>query len=220
MWLVHGASALYSTWANSAPEPGSVSSAELQARIEQMATDYHKSYAGVEEVTPNELLGKFSGPSEAPRLPIEQNKNLEGDLTPAVAQRIPIEQNKNLMDELRKRWVLVDCREAAERDVSVIEGSIDKAEFEHLLGLAESAAEAFEGRRICCYCTIGYRSGLFAKDLAIARGLDAVNMRGSLLAWVHAGGKVVLRDSGAETNRVHVYGRRWALLPEGYDAVW
>jgi sodium/bile acid cotransporter 7 len=45
-----------------------------------------------------------------------------------------------------------------------------------------------------------------------------LNLRGGLLAWVHAGGKVY--DANGETRRIHVYGRKWNLAPNGYDAVW
>jgi sodium/bile acid cotransporter 7 len=67
------------------------------------------------------------------------------------------------------------------------------------------------------YCTIGYRSGIFAQELH-QRGIPVYNLRGGLLAWVHAGGKVY---AGAEeTKRIHVYGPEWDLGPGSYEAVW
>ena len=105
--------------------------------------------------------------------------------------------------------VIVDVRESAERDVSVIPGAISKEALEQNI-------EQYRGRRIVTYCTIGYRSGLYAKALR-AKGLDAHNLRGSILAWTHAGQEVT--DDDGVTRRVHVYGQEWDLLPAGYEAV-
>jgi sodium/bile acid cotransporter 7 len=50
------------------------------------------------------------------------------------------------------------------------------------------------------------------------RGVDVLNLEGSVLAWTHAGGPLV-RD-GVSTKRLHVYGRRWNLAADGYETVW
>ena len=47
---------------------------------------------------------------------------------------------------------------------------------------------------------------------------DAVNLKGSILPWVHAGQELV--DDTGPTRRVHVHGREWGLLPAGYEPVW
>lgn len=106
--------------------------------------------------------------------------------------------------------VLVDTREPREWDVSHIPGAITQAEF-------EKRSDGLKDRPIVTYCTIGYRSGQFAKRL-IEQGFDASNLHGSILAWVHAGHPVI-NESG-ETKRVHVYGPQWDLLPDGYESVW
>jgi len=67
------------------------------------------------------------------------------------------------------------------------------------------------------YCTISYRSGKLAESLA-PRGITMLNLEGGLLAWVHAGGK--LFDRAGETRRIHVYGRKWNLAPQDYEAIW
>jgi sodium/bile acid cotransporter 7 len=106
--------------------------------------------------------------------------------------------------------VLVDTREPREWAVSRISGAITQDEF-------EGSKAKYKDRKIVAYCTIGYRSGQFAKQL-ITEGCDASNLSGSILAWVHAGEPVV-NDDG-QTNQVHVYGPQWDLLPDGYESVW
>ena len=106
--------------------------------------------------------------------------------------------------------VLVDVREERERRVSMIPGAISAKQF-------EANPSEYRGRRIIAYCTIGYRSGMYAKKLR-GQGWQVANLKGSILAWTHAGQEVV-NESGP-TRRVHVWGRKWDLLPAGYEAVW
>jgi len=107
--------------------------------------------------------------------------------------------------------LLVDVREASERAVSVIPGAITREQF-------ESEKSSIGDRPIVAYCTIGYRSGEYVEKLN-KEGIPALNLEGSILAWVNAGQPIV--DShGAATKRVHTYGAQWSLLPEGYEAVY
>lgn len=106
--------------------------------------------------------------------------------------------------------VFLDVRPPEERAVSMIPGAIDKATF-------EANAEAYRNRPVVTYCTIGARSGLYAKKLQ-KDGYDVRNLKGSILLWSHAGRP--LEDAEGATHRVHTYGRKWALLPEGYEAVY
>ena len=107
--------------------------------------------------------------------------------------------------------LLVDVREPEERAISHIPGSISKEDFEQRRN--EDALPP-----VVAYCTIGYRSGQFVEQLQ-ADGIDATNLKGSILAWVHAG-QPVHDPEGNDTQRVHVYGKRWDLLPNDYEAVW
>jgi sodium/bile acid cotransporter 7 len=107
--------------------------------------------------------------------------------------------------------VVVDVRDAREREVSTLPGALSTEEF--LQG-----GDELEGRRVVTYCTVGYRSGLFAEELR-AKGWDVANLEGSILGWTHAGGELVDRE-GRPTRRVHVYARRWNLAAEGYEPVW
>lgn len=106
--------------------------------------------------------------------------------------------------------VLVDVRESEERAVSTIPGAVSRETFEADPG-------AWKGRRVVTYCTVGYRSGRYAAELR-RRGIEAYNLAGSLLAWTHAGQKLVNADG--ETRRLHVYGKTWDLAAEGYETVW
>lgn len=107
--------------------------------------------------------------------------------------------------------VLVDVREPVEREVSMIPGAIPAERF-------DAEREQHRDAVVVAYCTIGYRSGLWAEHLR-EQGFDARNLEGSILGWTHAGRPLVGPD-GEPTRRVHVYGERWNLAAEGYEAVW
>lgn len=106
--------------------------------------------------------------------------------------------------------LIVDVREPGERAVSMIPGAVTAEQFEKDRGSARKGT-------IVVYCTIGYRSGLYAKKLR-EDGFRTRNLKGGILSWVHAGRQVV--DKDGPTRRVHVYGAKWDLLPDGYQAVW
>jgi rhodanese-related sulfurtransferase len=106
--------------------------------------------------------------------------------------------------------LFVDVRTAEEQEVSMLPGAIAADEFlKH--------PERYRDKVIIGYCTISYRSGKLADTLK-TRGMVMLNLKGGLLAWVHAGGKVY--DRNGETRRIHVYGRKWNLGPMDYDALW
>lgn len=108
-------------------------------------------------------------------------------------------------------WVVVDVRTPAERAVSTLPGAIPA-------DAVEQDPAAYAGKRIVAYCTIGYRSGLWAERYR-ETGLDVVDLEGSILAWTHIGGTLV-DPTGASTTRLHVYGRTWDLARTDYQAVW
>lgn len=110
----------------------------------------------------------------------------------------------------RDSVVLVDVREPKERAVSRIPHAIDREAFER-------DVRAYRNRKIIVYCTIGYRSGLYTQQLQ-AMHLDAYNLIGGVLSWAHAGKKFSSPDG--DSLRVHVYGKKWNLLPDGYLGIW
>ena len=107
--------------------------------------------------------------------------------------------------------ILVDVREPAERFVSILPGAISREDFER-------DRDRYRHKTIVPYCTIGYRSGLYAQDLQ-TQGFQVFNLAGSILSWTHAGGTLV-DPEGTTTHRVHVYGSQWNLTAAGYEAIW
>lgn len=110
----------------------------------------------------------------------------------------------------RENLVLIDVRTEAERGVSIIPGAIS-------IEIFKANKERWRNQIIVAYCTIGYRSGLFAKEIG-ASGFKVYNLKGGVLSWAQAGRE--FSASGQMTRRVHVYGKKWDLLPEGYTGVW
>ena len=109
-----------------------------------------------------------------------------------------------------KKLVLIDVRSPKEIAVSRIPGAVTAAEF-------ESNLEQYKDAVAIAYCTIGYRSGLYAQKLR-QQGVEVLNLEGSLLAWSHAGGELVNRSG--TTKKVHVFGRQWRLTAKDYEPVW
>ncbi|MFC1883216.1 rhodanese-like domain-containing protein [Thermodesulfobacteriota bacterium] len=105
--------------------------------------------------------------------------------------------------------VFVDLRTPAEMMISTLPGAFSKDKY-----LKNRTRLA--GKTVIVYCTISYRSGIFAMEMA-EKGVTLHNLAGGLLAWVHEGGKVY-NDKG-ETRRIHVYGDKWNYPPTGYEAV-
>lgn len=107
--------------------------------------------------------------------------------------------------------VLVDVREPKEQEVSMIPGAITSKQF-------YDNQKNYKVKKIVAYCTIGARSGLFAKELR-KDGYDAWNLAGSLLSWTYYNGKLVDK-TGADTTKVHVYSKGWNYVNHGYTPTW
>ncbi|HBH32781.1 MAG TPA: rhodanese-like domain-containing protein [Desulfofustis sp.] len=108
-----------------------------------------------------------------------------------------------------KPILFVDVRGSAEQEISMLPGAIDKKQF-------IEDYHRYRDHLVVVYCTISYRSGLFAKKMA-ARGITVCNLRGGLLAWILEGG--LITDARGVTNRVHVFGETWDLAPDGYQTI-
>ena len=155
-------------------------------------------------------LGCASGPplSDAEKLAEVRRMSQELDERfPAVAA-VDVEEVGRLLE--KDSVVLIDVREAREREVSRIPGAITAEEF-------EAAPERYADVAAVAYCTIGHRSSEYAARLT-AEGHPVRNLRGSILAWVHAGGPLVGPDG--PTRRLHVYGRDWDLAPASIETIY
>lgn len=121
---------------------------------------------------------------------------------------IGTEEALNLVND--PRVVFVDVREPGEQAVSMIPGAVTSEVF-----LADT--ERYRNQRIIAYCTISYRSGKLAARLT-RKGVALANLKGGLLAWVHAGGPLV--RGTLPVNELHVYGRKWDLAPSAIETVY
>lgn len=120
------------------------------------------------------------------------------------------------VDELKVRLkagtklLLVDVRDSSEQAVSMLPGAMTVEQF-------EANIRKYREHVVVAYCTIGYRSSKFVKK-HLKTGLNIKNLRGSVLLWSHAKGGFV-DSNGQKTKKVHVYGRSWSLLADGYEAI-
>jgi len=106
--------------------------------------------------------------------------------------------------------VLVDVRAEKEQNVSMIPGAVTAQEFERF-------PDWYRNGTVVAYCTVGHRSGLYAKKL-LSQGWQAFNLKGAILAWTHADRDLV--DQHGPTRRVHVAGSKWSFEADGYHPTW
>lgn len=123
-----------------------------------------------------------------------------------------------LLEQQPDKYILVDVRNRDEQEVSMLPGVrvVTAEEF-------EQQRDSFKDTTAICYCTVGYRSGLYAEDL-IEQGIASANLQGGILAWTQAGLPLVAGSSRQQqqqqpTNKVHTYAARWAFHGDGYEPV-
>lgn len=110
----------------------------------------------------------------------------------------------------KEKVLLVDVRTDEERAVSMIPGAVSSLHF-------EQHQSDYDGGMVAVYCTVGHRSGHYAKELH-AGGWRVFNLKGAILSWTHAGGP--LENADGPTRKVHVNNPRCDLVAEGYESVW
>lgn len=101
----------------------------------------------------------------------------------------------------------VDVRKPEEIRISTLPGAIDRETF-----LRDK--RLYRDKAVVAFCTISYRSGLFAQEMA-REGVAVQNLTGGILAWVLEGGQVF--DEGGASKRLHVYGPKWDLAPADFE---
>ena len=131
----------------------------------------------------------------------------------ADVETISCDDLKKHIEQKSPQLLLIDCRTVAEREVGKIPHAISKENVSDVSSIPV-------GAHVVCYCTIGMRSGQFAKTLLSSRGdLTVQNLHGGIIDWCHHEGILVDKNSNL-TKKVHVYGKPWDLLPHSYESVW
>lgn len=110
-----------------------------------------------------------------------------------------------LADSKRPAPLLLDVRTKPEFEVSHLKNAQRVAP-----DAPASAVQEAKDRPIVTYCSVGYRSGAFAKKLRTAGYTNVVNLQGSIFAWANEG-RPVFRD-GEKVTKVHPFNRIWGLL--------
>ena len=110
-----------------------------------------------------------------------------------------------LNDSSRPAPLLLDVRTQAEFEISHL------ARAKHVEPNAPpSAIREAKERPIVTYCSVGYRSGAFAKKLRDAGFTNVANLEGSIFRWANEGRSLV--SSGRKADKVHPYNSTWGLL--------
>ncbi|HEX8679944.1 MAG TPA: rhodanese-like domain-containing protein [Chthoniobacterales bacterium] len=112
-----------------------------------------------------------------------------------------------LADDARPAPLLVDVRTRAEYEVSHLAG----AEYGGA-GTGFDLSQQPRDRAIVTYCSIGYRSGRFARSLRAAGFTNVRNLEGSIFQWANEG-RPVFRGEERVTE-VHPYNNTWAVFLE------
>ncbi|RPI33924.1 MAG: rhodanese-like domain-containing protein [Nitrospiraceae bacterium] len=116
-----------------------------------------------------------------------------------------------LSREDRDEWIILDVRSPEERAVSLIPGAMPVDAFEEF-------SSHYVHKNILVYCTVGCRSAQYAVKLRES-GFKVYDLWGGVLAWaLH--GKTFVDPDGRPTRKVHVFGSRWNVVPDNYEAVW
>lgn len=128
----------------------------------------------------------------------------------AAAPEVSVEELLRLQAS-GQRVLVCDTRTEEEWAVSSLRGAVRKE------AVAWDTLRADEPT-VVCMCTVGARSG--AACLALRKqGINAVNLRGGILAWTHANQPLVVPATGEATRRVHCYSKSWCLQEPSYEAV-
>jgi rhodanese-related sulfurtransferase len=105
-----------------------------------------------------------------------------------------------------KKWetdaVLIDAREPEEYRVSHIRGSRN-VPFKWAKKHPEWIDQIPEGKPVILYCSVGYRSGVLAKQLMDSGRGEVFNLYGGIFHWFNQGNPVY--QDGEEVNRIHPF---------------
>ena len=124
---------------------------------------------------------------------------------PGVSRISTTELHDWLNDSHRDKPVLLDVRTKAEYDVSHLHGAqrVEPGSDVHALSIPRD-------KPIVTYCSVGYRSAAFARNLQEAGYKSVQNTSGSIFEWANKG--FPLESNGKPAAKVHPYNARWSKL--------
>ncbi len=86
------------------------------------------------------------------------------------------------LQEKKDDYVIIDVRESDELDKGIIEGAINMPLGELIRKTRQGDINDLKGKKICTYCSGGYRGNMAADELNL-QGFDAVTIDGGYLEW-------------------------------------
>lgn len=131
----------------------------------------------------------------------------------AIRFEAPEIQAEELINRLiqAEPTLILDVREKAEQNVSVIPGAVllrtdepieSRKEYTDFLEKKEKNA------LIVVYCAAGFRSAKSLSELKVKPVIPMRSLHGGIIAYVNAGGWVT-DPSGRSVNRIHAYSNFW-----------
>ena len=144
---------------------------------------------------------RAQAPAQRPAL---HNAELDAKLQGMLRYDVPLMS----VDSLARgpRPLLLDVRERDEFAVSHLPGAVRVEPGGALPAWLDTVAR---DRPIVTYCSVGYRSERYGRQLRAAGFTQVHNLYGSLFEWVDRG-HLVVDSTGAPTQNVHTYNQRWS----------
>lgn len=124
---------------------------------------------------------------------------------PTISRITTAEVARLLEDNTQARPLLLDVRTTEEFEVSHLPGACRVEP-----GADPASVNLTHDIPIITYCSVGYRSGAFARKLQQAGYKDVRNMAGSIFQWANEGRP--LERGGVRVTQVHPYNRTWGKL--------
>jgi rhodanese-related sulfurtransferase len=92
------------------------------------------------------------------------------------------------LQEIKDEHIIVDVREADELEEGKIQGAINIPLGQLIRKARNGEIDNLKGRKICTYCSGGYRGNIAADELQ-KEGFDTVTIEGGYTAWKDKGNK-------------------------------
>eukprot|EP00933_Yihiella_yeosuensis_P071750 TRINITY_DN79992_c0_g1_i1.p1 TRINITY_DN79992_c0_g1~~TRINITY_DN79992_c0_g1_i1.p1 ORF type:complete len:420 (-),score=42.14 TRINITY_DN79992_c0_g1_i1:458-1690(-) len=128
----------------------------------------------------------------------------------------PIISTKEVCERIERgeHVILVDVRTVEEQAVSMLPGAVTKEVFERdmLQSLQGCAVESSQANAplVVPYCTVGYRSGLYCRELADTHGLSNLRNGEGIIMWTFDGPGLVKPLKGLSSGCAPVLAQRAA----------